>query len=114
MRAMKKAKTTQYGVTGNHWRIAQLNMNYDRPDAVCTILLYVDEAARDAGAQPIDSFQVDLSSDFHDGTYSDGDDVMKNVSLKEAYKSLKRLAQAEEAKDEGNDALAFFADAEDV
>ena len=113
--ALQKNKTTNYGVDGNYWRIAQLNCNYDRVDAVCTVLLYIDEAGRIAGNQPVDSFQVDLSGEFHDGTYADGDDVMKNISLKEAYKALKQMAQDEDAKiEDKNDSLAFFADAVDV
>ncbi len=113
--ALQKSKETQFGISGNYWRIGQLNCNYDRVDAVCTILLYVDEASRLAGNQPVDSFQIDLSGEFHDGTYGDGDDVMKNISLKEAYKALKTLAQDEDDKTENkNDNLAFFADAIDV
>jgi hypothetical protein len=120
--ALQKTKSTLIGIDGNYWRIVQLNCNYDRIDAVCTIGLYVDETTRNAGANPIHSFKVDLSSQFHDDTYTDGSDVMKNISLKEAYKALKDLAIAEEAKPEPvvdtderkNDDLAFFNDALDV
>ncbi len=113
--ALQKVKSTQMGVDGDYHRVLQLNCNYDRLDAVCTVGVYVDEAARNAGSTPIDSFQIDLAGQFHNENYKDGEDAMKNISLKEAYKALKALAVVEAAKDEDkNDALAFYADAEDV
>ena len=114
--ALQKSKATIYGMPGDYWRIVQLNCNYDRVDAVCTIALYIDEASRDAGNNPLSHFKVDLAGQFHDGDYTDGDDVMKNISLKEAYKALKRMAVDEDAKsDDGKNAeLAFFSDALDV
>ena len=113
--ALQKIKSTDMGVDGDYHRVLQLNCNYDRVDAVCTVGTYVDQAARDAGNTPITTFQVDLSAEFHDKNYTNGEDIMKNISLKEAYKALKQMAIAEDAKEEGtNEALAFFADAVDV
>ena len=117
--ALQKSKTTQFGVPGDYWRILQLNCNYDRMDAVCTIGLYIDEASRNADNSPVDSFQVDLGGQFHNENYKDGEDAMKNISLKAAYKALKRMATDEAAKPDDpevskNDDLAFFADAVDV
>ena len=113
--ALQKVKATQFGVEGSYWRILQLNMNYDRMDAVCTIGLYIDKASRNAGNSPVDSFQVDLAAEFHDGQYVNGDDAMKNISLKEAYKTLKQMATDEAAKlVVVNVDLAFFSDAEDI
>jgi len=113
--ALQKTKTTLYGIDGNYWRIVQLNCNYDRIDAVCTIALYIDEAAYIAGNNHIDSFQVDLAIEFHNGSYTDGDDIMKSISLKEAYKALKKMATDESNKLEDDDTkrndLAWFADA---
>lgn len=114
--ALQKSKSTPMGVSGNYHRVLQLNCNYDRLDAVCTVGVYVDEAARIAGSTPMDSFQVDLAGQFHNENYKDGEDAMKNISLKEAYKALKALAVTEDAKpvDVRNEALAFYADAVDV
>jgi len=113
--ALQKTKTTAYGIDGNYWRIVQLNCNYDRIDAVCTIALYIDEAAYIAGNSYIDSFQVDLAIEFHNGNYTDGDDIMKSISLKEAHKALKKMATDENNKAEDDDTkrndLAWFADA---
>ena len=111
---LQKQKTNASGNDGDYWRIDQLNCNYSRVDAVCTVLLYKDEAARNAGATPMDSFQVDLAAEFHEAN-AVGDDIMKNLSLKEAYKALKKMAVEEDAKTEDkNDDLAFYADAVDV
>lgn len=113
--ALQKVKSTLMGVDGTYHRVLQLNCNYDRLDAVCTIGTYVDKVAREAGSTPVASFQVDLAGEFHNENYKDGEDVMKNISLKEAYKALKRMAVVEAAKEEDvNEALAFFADATDV
>lgn len=113
--ALQKTKATPFGIDGNYWRILQLNCNYDRIDAVCTVGLYIDEASRNAGNNPVDSFQTDLATEFHDTNYKDGDDAMKNISLKEAYKALRKMATEEDSKTEGKNVnLAFFADAVDV
>lgn len=110
-----KTKSTKYGVDASYHRIIQLNMNYDRLDAVVTLATYTNKDDRDAGANPIDQFQVDLSTEFHDDIYSNGEDVMKNVSLKEAYKALDRMAKAEALKTEDkNEELAFYSDAVEV
>lgn len=113
--ALQKNKTIK-GFIGNYWRIVQLNMNYDLQDAVMTVALYKDQTTRDADSSAvIHSFQYDLSNSFHDENYSDGADVMKNISLKECYKVLKDLAITEEAKTEDkNEDLAYFSDASDV
>lgn len=113
--ALQKIKSTNFGVGGDYHRILQLNCHYDRLDAVCTVGTYIDQVARDEGNVPIDSFQIDLASEFHGNAYKDGEDMMKNISLKEAYRALKKMAQDEAAKlDDKNEALAFYADAEDV
>lgn len=114
--ALQKTKTTHHGVDGDYWRILQLNCNYDRSDAVCTVVLYLNEAARNAGNSPVDSFQIDLAVDYHDGQYVNGDDAMKNISLKEAYKTLKQMAvdESTKPKDGQNADLAFFSDTVDV
>ncbi len=109
-----KSKPTKEGYTAEYHRIGQLNMNYDRLDVVMTVLTYKDKASRDAGDQPISSFQYDLGTHYHDEKYSNGEDAMKNVSLKEAYRVLRTLSTAEDAKTEDkNEDLAFFADATD-
>lgn len=114
--ALQKNKTVLSGFTGDYWRICQIKMNYDRTEAVMTIALYKDQTAREAGALPIDQFQHDFGSSYHDETYSGGEDVMKNASLKEAYHVLKTKAQEEAQKDEEeqNEDLVFFADAVDA
>ncbi|MCK5604545.1 hypothetical protein KAR91_21835 [Candidatus Pacearchaeota archaeon] len=114
--ALNKIKSTQMGVDGDYHRILQLNCNFDRLDAVCTVGTYVDEAARNAGSTPIATFQIDLADQFHNGNYNDGEDAMKNISLKEGYKALKKMAVDEAAKPvaDRRDDLVFFADAEDV
>lgn len=112
--ALQKTKSTNMGVDGNYWRIVQLNMNYDRLDAVCTVACYKDETVRNNGSQPLTQVQFDLSNSFHNDNYTNGEDTMKNISLKEAYKVLKSLAVTENAKEERKDEdLAFFSDAID-
>ena len=116
--ALQKIISTAMGVEGDYHRVLQLNCNYDRMDAVCTVGVYVSAAARNDGSTPIDSFQVDLSGQFHDENYKDGEDAMKNISRKEAYKALKAMAVAEAAKTKDEDGksekLVFYADAKDV
>lgn len=107
------------GFTGEYHRIKQLNMHYDRLSAVVDVALYKDKATRDEDENAVmETFKIDLGSYFHDKNYTNGEDVMKNVSLKEAYKALDVMAKEEEAKraklPEGeslNEDLTFFADA---
>ncbi len=114
--ALQKDKRLYTDVDCEYHRIIQLNSNFDRLDAVCTVGTYVNKAASYVDGlsgkrkPPIESFQIDLAGQFHNKNYVDGDDAMKNISLKEAYKALKVMAAEEEA----DDALAFFADAVDV
>ena len=110
-----KNKTLPTSASGEYWRVVQVNMNYDRTDCVVTLVCYVDEDARNADAQPLTSVQLDLGDNFHDDEYSNGEDTMKNVSLKEVYKVLKSMSQTEDNKKEDKNAdLAYFADATDV
>lgn len=112
---LKKTKNLPSSVTCEYWRVIQQNMNFDRLDCVVTVAGYKDKTARDAGATPLDSIQVSLDGDYHDEVYINGEDAMKNVSLKELYKVLKTKALAEAAKEENKDEnLAFFADALDL
>jgi len=121
--ALQKTKTIK-GYDASYWRILQLNCNFDRPDAVVTFGLYKDKATRetDAGAI-VDQYQIDLASDLLGDVYANGEDTVKNIKLKEAYKVFKAKAIAEAAKEvpetpeagEARDeALAWFADAEDA
>ena len=121
--ALIKQKTLKTGNTGEYHRIVQMNMNYDRLDCVITIATYKDSNARDAGATPVTQYTLDIGQAFHDEEYTNGEDTMKNVSLKEAYKVFKDKSIAEAAKEdedeEGNPTdknkdLAWFADATDV
>ena len=117
--ALSKVKVTRFGVDANYHRVVQLNCNYDRLDAVCVIATYLNEAARLANESPIESFKLDLSGQFHNAHYTDAEDAMKNISLKEAYKALKQMALDEASKPNdpdspSNEELIFFSDAEDV
>lgn len=73
---------------------------------------YFNQAAREAGSQPLTSVQFDLSEAFHNESYNNGEEVMGNLNRKEAYRVLVALAKAEAAKEEDKkEELAFFADA---
>jgi len=115
--ALKKDITNQHGMTCEYWRIIQLNQNYDRLDAVITIALYEHRAQRLIGL-PFMSYKFDIGCCYHDDEYLNGNDIMRNITLKEGYRMLKQLAIAEQAKpldDPMRDArLAWFHDAEDV
>ena len=113
---LQKTKTSKYGYACDYWRIVQMNMNYDRLDAVITVALYKSEADRNAGKASLQSYSTDIGSVVLPQNYSSGDDTMKNISLKEAYKALKTMAVAEAAKagteeEPRDEELAFFADA---
>lgn len=97
----------------NYWKVAQLNMNYDRLDAVVVLAGYLNQEARNEGAEPVCSCQFDLSEHFHN---EQGEGQLKNLNRAKAYEVIKQLAQAELEKDEEeqNKELAFFADAQDV
>lgn len=113
--AFCKNKKLNTGIEINYWRIIQLNVNYDRLDAVVTLAGYLSKEARDNGSQPIETVQFDMSSMFHNAEFS-GDEVVKNINLKEAYTTIKSLAQKElesEDENERNEHIIFFADATD-
>lgn len=111
--AFKKTATTRSSVEVEYHRIAQLNMNYDRLDAVVVLAGYLNQEARNEGAEPVCSCQFDLSEHFHN---EQGEGQLKNLNRAKAYEVIKQLAQAELEKDEEeqNKELAFFADAQDV
>ena len=115
--ALKKAKQLPIGVTGEYWRIIQLNTNFDRLDGVIDLALYLSQAAREAGAAPMGSFSHQLGADFVDALYN-GADKVKNINLQKAYVELKKQAQAEKLKDPADPTytpdLAWFADAADA
>ena len=114
--AIQKTKTVK-GIDCNYWRIVQLNQNYDRQDAVMTLALYVNKDTRDADpiGNVMDSYQTDLAINYHDKLYSNGEDEMRNVDRKEAYRVFLAKAQAEaEKEDDKDEALAWFADAVSV
>lgn len=118
--AFQKEKTDK-GFSGDYWRIVQLNCNFDRSDAVVTLAQYKDEATRDADATAVmQSVTFDLAEELLGATYGNGADNMKSVSLKEAYKAIKKMATTEQAKidneddDTGREDIAFFETATDV
>ncbi len=116
--ALQKTKTVK-GYDANYWRIVQINTNFDRLDVNTTVALYKDEATRyaDSGAV-IDQKSFLLGDEFAQGNYSNGVDKMKDITLKEAYKALKKLASDEAAKEDDDDTkkndLAWFSDCSDV
>jgi hypothetical protein len=114
--ALKKSKLI-FGFAAEYWRIIQINVNLDRPDAVVDLALYKDHATRlaEPGAV-LSSVRIDLGQSFHEDIYTGQSDTMRNIKLKEAYKTLKALAAAEIEKpvEEQNASLTFFADAADV
>lgn len=113
--ALKKSKSLAVGVSAEYWRIVQLNSNFTRSDAHIDLACYVNQAAREAGAQPLDFFSHDLGAEFAEKLFN-GSDKVKNINLQKAYTEFKSQAAAEAAKpaEEQNSALAWFADAEDV
>ena len=125
--AFSKIKQMSTGNTGEYHRIVQLNCNYDRNDAVCTVQTYKDQIARDEGKATLgDDLKIDLKLNYHDEVMK-GDDTSRNTVLATAYKVLKEMAQVEADKpdtvkesdntvtnSDKNQSLAWWADAEDV
>lgn len=112
---IKQREIDNKGIYGTYWRIVQLNINYDRPDVIVTVCLYVDKAGREAGKNPTsESYQFDLKNEFLESN-PQGKEIMKNVTLQKAYTAIKKLANDEMAKPENerNVNLAFFWDATD-
>ena len=111
--ALQKTKSKN-GYDASYWRILQVNSNMDRNDCVVTLGLYKDQTTREADANSImESVQFDLGSYVLNDAVTD-DDTYKNIKLKECYKILKSLAVAEDLKEEKNESLSFFSNAEDV
>jgi hypothetical protein len=119
--ALKKVKTMDSGVIVEYYRVVQLNCNYDDFTANCTLAMYIDETARLAGNSPLGTLQINLANEFHNANYTDSGDVMKNISLKEAYKAIKNVLASESVKISEDEEyrspclpLMFLVDAEDV
>jgi len=100
--ALKKPKALNTGVTAEYWRIVQLNTNFDRLDCVIDLSVYLNQAARDAGASPLYPYRHDLGEAFAEKLYN-GSDKVKNINLQKAYAELKLQAEAEAAKEEGDE-----------
>ncbi len=115
--AFEKTIIAPNGVGGEYWRIIQLNQSYLRNDAVIDIALYENRTQRlIPGITPLAARKFDIGYYYHDDQYLNGDDVMRNITLKESYRILKILAIAEHEKleDGRNESLAWFWDAEDI
>ncbi len=111
--ALKKTKTLPDGTSGEYWRIAQMNINFDRLDGVSTIELFGSKAIRDTGNTPMgEQEQRQLQLDYLDREITLKDDTvikMKDLIRREAYEAWK-LSDLNENKEEQN----FFADALDI
>ncbi len=69
------------GAQPEYWRIVQATIHYDRNEVVIDMAGYLNQAARDAGAQPLTSIQVVTTVDqFPDvrGLVYDTLDVIEN------------------------------------
>jgi hypothetical protein len=110
--ALQKTKQLPSGAICNYYRIVQTNMNYDRLDCVITLSGYLSKEARDSGATPIDSIQLDLSSHFHNKEYTSGEEILSNINRKSAYTVIKQLAQEEYDGEE--QPIHFFRGATDI
>jgi len=119
--ALQKNKTVK-GFTGNYWKIIKLTQDFTKNRVDVIIVLYKDKATRDNDIfSHVHTFEHNLNDSFHSKSYSNGADTMKSISLKEAYKVLKTIAIAEQAKIdtpvegvEANEQLAFFSGATNV
>jgi len=58
--AIKKLKMTNFGISGEYWRIAQTNIDWTTMMSHVEVLLYVDRNIRVSGNNPIDSLSFDL------------------------------------------------------
>lgn len=112
---LEKEKVTKYGVEGEYWRIIKLASDYIEGKVSCTIALYVTYAARLAESDYIEHRHFALNNSYMGKEYENGDDTMRNITLKEAYVILKEMAIVEHNKTEGsrNAELAWFWDADD-
>jgi len=110
--ALKKEKTLNTGAVADYWRIAQININYNRPDVIVTLEVYKSKADRLAGLSPFESVQFDIV-EFLQSTATE--EILKNITLQKAYTTIKKMANDELAKppEIRNMALAWFADATD-
>ena len=54
--ALQKSKTLPSGVTADYWRVTRVTLDVVNESALVVLSLYVNKAARDAGMQPVQSF----------------------------------------------------------
>ena len=54
--ALQKSKTLPSGVTADYWRVTKITLDVVNESALVVLSLYVNKAARDAGMQPVQSF----------------------------------------------------------
>lgn len=59
--ALKKTQMTNYGVSGEYWRVAQTNINWDTMMTHIEVLQYVNQDIRRAENKPIGAMSFDIS-----------------------------------------------------
>lgn len=126
--ALRKIKQVDnLGIEGDYWRITQSNTNYDRNDNVVVLQLYVSQAGRESGKNPLpETVTFNFVPDDHPITELDTDKIDPNllddlVDLEKHLrylhiKTIAALAQAIPEKDRSHNeqSAIFFLDAEDV
>ena len=114
--ALKKLMVTDKGTRGDYWRVVQLNMNFDRLDAVASFSLYMTREARVAGRSQMQNINIDLGEEFLKKQIAKNGDLGDESNKRTAYNALKRLVILEKqvSPEEQNPDILFFDGAEDV
>ncbi len=107
--ALQKTKELASGITGNYWKILQVNIDYLNSTSHVTIALYVDEEARAAGKNPL-AEQQSFNWQGEEFPFGSSDLSAEDVNpLKVAYAKIK-----ESVLDAEGEKTNFFGNAEDV
>jgi len=88
--ALQLSHTAASGVSGDYWRICDLNINYDREECHCKLALFKDAAASAAGNTPLEVHQYDWSGADFTGSFDSATlDVVSQNPQERAYEKLK-------------------------
>lgn len=92
--ALQLNKDLPSGLSGNYWRITDALVSYMRNGSVCKLSLYKDQAAREAGKEPI--LEQSYAFDGAENPFTPTDSI--NV-LEALYDKLKALPEFDGSED---------------
>lgn len=106
--ALLKTKTQPTGTTCEYWKVIETNINWLNQSAHVSLAGFLDQAARQAGKQPLEAVSFDWSGEDFPFTLSVLDQENENT-VKVAYEKIK-----ESKLDEEGNETNFFVDAIDA